>query len=188
MKHQIFLFPPIPFTPIWLVLNRTQSLKNYPGNCRDTSKRRKTVKLIAAISFKHYNKKTISAAVWECHHKTEQRNTLQGKQDTGMQLAIRINFLVQGDLVSYQAACFHKTHHCLKPLFLHSPSMGIKPKAPSGNCPTFHGAGSGVHTKHRCCTWRTVTLTQAPILPAETHTEARAQGLRLEALWQSILH
>lgn len=31
---------------------------------------------------------------------TEQRNTLQGKQDTGMQLAIYINFLVQGNLVS----------------------------------------------------------------------------------------
>lgn len=145
MKSQLFLFPPIPFTPTWLVLNTTQSLKNCPRNCKDTSKRRKTAKLIAAISFNHYNKKTVSAAVWECHHKIEHRSALQGKQDTGMQLAICVNLLVQGDLVSYQAACFHKTHHCLKPLFLHSPSMGNKPKAPSGNCKTFHGASSDVH-------------------------------------------
>lgn len=98
-KAQMFIFPPILFNPTWLVLNRTQSLKNYPRNCNDTSKRRKTAKLIAAISFNHYNNKSILAAVWECHHMTEQRNTLQGKQDTGMQLVICINFLVQGNLL-----------------------------------------------------------------------------------------
>jgi len=99
-KAQMFIFPPILFTPTSLLLNRTQSLKNYPRNCNDTSKRRQTAKLIAVISFHHYNNKSILAAVWECHHMTEQRNTLQGKQDTGMQLTIYIHFLVQENLVS----------------------------------------------------------------------------------------
>lgn len=170
----MFLFPPICFLPTQLVLNWTQSQKNCPRNCKHTSKRRKTAKLIAAISFNHYNKKTVSAAVWECHHKTEHRNTLQGKQDTGMQLAICINFLIHRDLVSYQAACFHKTH--VKPLFSHSPSMCNKPKAPSGKCDTFHGAGSGVHIKCRCCTWRAVTLTPTPIVPAEIHADWKHSG------------
>ena len=159
-----------------MVLNRTQSLKNYPRNCNDTSKRRKTAKLIAAISFNHYNNKSILAAVWECHHVTEQRNTLQGNQDTGMQLAIYIHLLVQGNLISEQVACSQKTHHSLNAPFLHTLlqqltnprnlSVPAKPQTTKRNL--LNRPVCYLNTKHVHCSQRTITPSWSSYTTAET--------------------